>query len=206
MTEPTIFIVDDDLSVRRGLARLVRAAGMTTESFSSAGEFLAAERHDAAGCMVLDVQMPDMTGPELHEELNKAEHCMPVIFLSAHGDVQTTARVMKRGAVDFLTKPVDKDDLFEAIRVALAKDAANRMRRAEIASVQERIKQLTSREREVATYVITGMPNKQISVELGIAEDTVKIHRGRVMQKLGAASVVELVRVCDRANIAPASA
>jgi len=204
MSEATVFIIDDDPSARRGLTRLVSAAGMNAESFASAGDFLASGRCGGPGCIVLDVRMPGMSGPELQAELGKAEYCMPIIFLSAHGDIPTTAGAMKRGAVDFLTKPVDRDDLLEAIRLSLVKDAENRAQRAEISSVQTRFTKLTPREYQVMTYVIGGMLNKQIATTLGIAEDTVKIHRGRVMQKLGIESVAELVRLCDRAGIAPA--
>ena len=203
MSEPTVFIIDDDPSARRGITRLVRAAGMNVESFDSAKGFLAFEKREGPGCIVLDVRMPEMTGPELQEELNKAEVSLPIIFLSAHEDVSTAAEAMKKGAVDFLLKPVDRDDLLGAIRVSLAKDAENRAQRAEIIVVQEHIKTLTPREYEVMTYVIAGMLNKQIAAELGISEETVKIHRGRVMQKLGVASVAELVRLCEKANIAP---
>lgn len=203
MSEPTVFIIDDDPSARRGLTRLVRAAGMNAESFASAEDFLASGKYAGPGCIVLDVRMPDMTGPELQEELGEAEYCMPIIFLSAHGDVPTTARTMKKGAVDFLTKPVDRDDLLEAIRVSLARDAENRAQRAESSSIREHIKTLTPREHEIMTYVITGMLNKQIAFELDISEETVKIHRGRVMQKLGIVSVAELVRLCEKAGIAP---
>ncbi len=204
MSEPTIFIIDDDPSARRGLTRLVRAAGMNVEPFASAGDFLASELCGGPGCIVLDVRMPEMTGPELQEELGKAEYCMPIIFLSAHGDVPTTARAMKKGAVDFLTKPVDRDDLLGAIRLSLAKDAENRAQRAENSSIHKQIKSLTPREHEIMTYVITGMLNKQIAFELDISEETVKIHRGRVMHKLGLESVAELVRLCEKAGIAPA--
>jgi FixJ family two-component response regulator len=204
MSEPTVFIIDDDPSARRGITRLVRAAGMNAESFASAREFLVSERRAGPGCVVLDVRMPGMTGPELQEELEKAEYCMPIIFLSAHADVPTAAHAMKKGAVDFLTKPVDRDDLLEAIRLSLAKDADNRARQAENRSIDEHIKRLTPREHEVMTYVITGMRNKQIAFELDISEETVKIHRGRVMQKLGIDSVAELVRICEKAGIAPA--
>ena len=203
MSEPTVFIIDDDPSARRGLTRLVRAAGMNAESFASAEDFLASGKYAGPGCIVLDVRMPDMTGPELQEELGEAEYCMPIILLSAHGDVPTTARTMKKGAVDFLTKPVDRDDLLEAIRVSLARDAENRAQRAESSSIREHIKTLTPREHEIMTYVITGMLNKQIAFELDISEETVKIHRGRVMQKLGIVSVAELVRLCEKAGIAP---
>ena len=204
MSEPTVFIIDDDRSARRGLTRLVRAAGMNVESFALAGDFLNSGKSDGPGCIVLDVRMPEMTGPELQDELGKIDYSMPIIFLSAHGDVETTAETMKKGAVDFLTKPVDREDLLEAIRVSLAKDAENRAQRAELSSINERINALTPREYEVMTYVTTGMLNKQIAAELGISEETVKIHRGRVMQKLGIVSVAELVRLCEKAGITPA--
>ena len=204
MTDPTVFIIDDDPSAREGLTRLVRASGMNAESFASATDFLASERGAGPGCIVLDVKMPEMTGPELQEELDKTEYCLPIIFVSAYGDVPTVARAMKKGAVDFLTKPVDRDDLLEAIRLSLAKDVANRARRAEIGSTHERIKTLTPREHEVMTHVIAGLLNKQIAAELRVEEDTVKIHRGRVMRKLGIKSVAGLIHFCERAGIAPA--
>jgi len=204
MSEPTVFIIDDDQSARLGITRLVRAAGMNAESFASAGDFLTTGRSDGPGCIVLDVRMPEMTGPELQEELDRADYCMPIIFLSAHGDVPTTAKAMKKGAVDFLTKPVDKDDLLEAIRISLAKDAEKCTQRAESNFMSEHIKRLTPREYEIMTYVITGMLNKQIAFELNISEETVKIHRGRVMQKLEIVSVAELVRLCGKVGIAPA--
>ncbi len=204
MSEPTVFVVDDDPSARRGLTRLIRAAGLMAESFASAEDFLASGKHTGPGCMVLDVRMPEMTGPELQEELGKAEYSMPIIFLSGHGDVPTAAQAMKMGAVDFLTKPVDRDDLLEAIRVSLAKDAESRVQRAENSSFRERVKTLTRREHEVMTYVITGMLNKQVAAELEISEETVKVHRGRVMQKLGIGSIAELVRMCEKIGILPA--
>ena len=148
--------------------------------------------------------MPDMSGPELQEELGHAESCMPIIFLSGHGDVATTARTMKRGAVDFLTKPVDREDLLEAIRLSLAKDEENRAQLIERNSIRERIERLTPREREIMTYVITGILNKQIAAELDISEETVKIHRRHVMQKLEATSVADLVRLSEKAGIDPA--
>lgn len=202
---PAVFIVDDDPSARSGLTRLVRVAGFATESFRSAADFLAAGRSDEPGCIILDVQMPGMTGPELQEALAQLDCGLPIIFLSAHGDVPTTANAMKKGAVDFLTKPVDRDDLLAAIERALTADAERRSAQADVAELTQRIAALTPREHEVMTYVITGMLNKQIAGELGIAEDTVKIHRGRVMQKLGIVSVAELVRLCEKLNISPAS-
>jgi FixJ family two-component response regulator len=204
MSEPTVFIIDDDPSARRGLTRLVRTAGMKAESFRSARDFLDLENRDGPGCIVLDVRMPEMTGPELQEELAKAEYCLPIVFLSAHADVPTTARAMKRGAVDFLTKPVDRDDLLGAIRASLEKDAENRTQWAEKDSIHEDLGRLTPREREVMTWVITGLLNKQIAGEMKISEGTVKVHRGRIMRKLDIDSVAGLVRLCEKAGIAPA--
>ena len=203
MSDPTVFVIDDDPSARRGVTRLLRTAGVNVESFASAKEFLASGEREGPGCIILDVRMPEMTGPELQEELSKADYSMPIIFLSAHGDVPMTAQAMKKGAVDFLTKPVDRDDLLGAIRRSLAKDAENHNQRAEQDALDEHIRTLTPREHEVMTYVIAGMLNKQIAVELRITEDTVKVHRGRVMHKLGIVSVAELVRLCEKSGIAP---
>jgi RNA polymerase sigma factor (sigma-70 family) len=203
MIEPTVYIIDDDPSVRKGLTRLLEAAGMLTESFASAKDFLGIASIDKPGCIVLDVQMPEMTGPELQEELGKMEFSIPIIFLSAHGDVPITAKAMKKGAVDFLTKPVDGNDLIAAIHISLENDRANRHRKAESDVIHENINALTPREHEVMTYVISGMLNKQIAGALNISQETVKIHRGRVMQKLGIASVAELVRLCETVGIAP---
>ena len=204
MSEPTIFIIDDDPSVRKGLTRLVTASGMNTESFASAREFLDSGNLDSPGCIILDVQMPGMTGPELQEELGNTSYGLPIIFLSAHGDVPTTASAMKKGAVDFLTKPVDGPQLLEAIRLSLEKDAENRRQRKISSEINTRLSSLTAREYEVMTYVITGMLNKQIAGEMNISEETVKIHRGRVMHKLEIVSVAELVRICEKIGIVPA--
>ena len=182
---------------------MIRAAEWQAEAFCSATEFLASEHRRGPGCIVLDIKMPGMTGPELQEALSNAECCLPIIFLSGHGDVPTTAEAMKRGAVDFLTKPVDREDLLAAIRVSLAKDAECREARAEVVSIRERIVTLTPREHEIMTYVITGMLNKQIATELGISVETVKIHRGRVTEKLGTESVAELVRLTESAGVKP---
>jgi FixJ family two-component response regulator len=204
MSAPTVYIVDDDPSALTGLTRLINAAGFKAESFESAKDFLASGNLLGPGCVVLDVLMPEMTGPELQDELSRSEYCMPIIFLSAHGDVPTTAKVMKKGAVDFLTKPVDRDELLWVIRVSLAKDEEDRTKRDESLSINEHIKSLTPREYEIMTYVITGMLNKQIAAELFISEETVKIHRGRMMHKLEIVSVAELVHLCETVGIAPA--
>lgn len=206
MSEPTVFIVDDDLSARRGITRLVKAAGFKTEPFASAADFLESGKYVDPGCIILDVRMPEMTGPELQEKLYSEdfEFHLPIIFLSAHGDVPTTVKAMKMGAVDFLTKPVDVDELKKAIKLSLKKDAINRISQAELATVQEHLANLTKREMEVMKYVITGILNKQIAAELKISEETVKIHRGRVMRKLGIVSIVKLVHICELAGISPA--
>ena len=204
MSEQTVFIIDDDSSVRRGLSRLIKAAGLHAESYASAREFLDSGNLEKPGCVILDVQMPGMTGPELQKELNKTAYSIPIIFLSAHGDVTIATQTMKMGAVDFLTKPVDGNDLIEVILISLEKDRVNRNQKTESAVIHEKLKTLTLREHEVLTYVITGMLNKQIAGDLAISEETVKIHRGRVMKKLEIISVAELVHLCETIGIVPA--
>ena len=203
MSEPSVYIIDDDPSVRTGLTRIVKAAGINAESFESAGDFLSSDKCKEHGCIILDVHMPEMNGPELQEKLVETGCSMPIIFLSAHSDVPTTAKTMKKGAVDFLEKPVDQEDLLAAIRVALEQDQETRTKRTEYNTILKHIKTLTPREHEVMTFVITGMLNKQIAAEMDISEETVKIHRGRVMQKLGIVSVAELVRICEKVGISP---
>ena len=161
MNEQTVFIIDDDLSAREGLTFLVQAAGLSVESFTSAKEFLDSGKVDGPGCIILDVRMPEMTGPELQEILTGAKYSMPIIFLSAHGDVPTTAKAMKKGAVDFLTKPVDKDNLLEAIQVSFVKDSENRNQLAESSTVKDLLETLSPREHQIMTYVITGMLYKK---------------------------------------------
>ena len=202
--EPTVFIIDDDLSARRGLSRLVRAAGFHVEAFASAREFLEAPPHNGPGCIVLDVRMPGLSGLDLQAKMNKAEYSMPIIFVSGHGDVPMTAHAMKEGALDFLTKPVDRDHLLNAIQAALERDRVGRQEHAELETLRARLARLTPREFEVMTFVLTGQLNKQIAYELGITEDTVKIHRGRMMMKMGVVSVAELVRLTQKAGVKPA--
>jgi len=201
---PTVFIVDDDPSARRGLARLVRAAGFNVEAFSSAREFLASSHGDGPGCIVLDVKMPGLGGLDLQAEMNKAECSMPIIFVSGYGDVPMTAQAMKEGALDFLPKPVDRDQLLNAIQVGLERDRVGREEHAELRTIRARLTRLTAREFEVMTFVLAGLLNKQIAYELGIAEDTVKIHRGRVMSKMDVVSVAELVPLTQKAGVKPA--
>jgi len=204
MNEPTVYIVDDDFSALRGLTRLVRAAGLYAESFTSAKDFLASDKHKRPGCIVLDFRMPNMSGIELQKELCKEEQCMPIIFLSGHADIPTATQALKAGAIDFLTKPVDKNDLMNAIHLSFEKDRENLIQKAESTLIREKIKMLTPREYEVMTYVIKGMLNKQIAGEMIISEETVKIHRGRVKQKLEIVSVAELVYLCHKVGIIPA--
>lgn len=199
--EAKVFIIDDDVSARRGLARLVQALGYTAAPFDSAAAFLASPESRDPGCLLLDVRMPGMTGPELQQKLLEEGRGLPVIFLSAYGDVPTVATAMKRGAVHFLTKPVDRDDLAKAVREALDIMAQQLERDAGQEAGRHKVAALTPREREVMTYVITGRLNKQIAADLGVTEDTVKIHRSRMMQKLGIYSVAGLVRLCDLLGI-----
>jgi len=201
---PTVFLIDDDPSVRRGLSRLIRVAGFNVQAFASAGDFLTSPHDEGPGCIVLDVKMPGLSGPDLQVEINKAEYTMPIIFISGHGNVPTTAQAMKEGALDFLTKPIDRDLLLKAIRAALNKDRASREAHAELQQIRAKLDKLTPREFEVMRFVVAGLLNKQIAYELGIAEDTVKIHRGRMMSKMDVVSVADLVRLTQKAGVEPA--
>jgi FixJ family two-component response regulator len=203
---PTVFIIDDDPSALKGLSRVVLAAGMRVEAYGSALEFLERKHYDGNGCILLDVEMPGLNGLQLQEELVKADYSMPIIFVSGRANVQMTARAMKKGAVDFLTKPVDRDHLLTAIHESLARDRENRKSLSVKAMVRDRLATLTPREYEVMTFVITGMLNKQIAYDLEIAEDTVKIHRGRMMRKMKVDSVAELVRLTEMAGVKPIEA
>jgi FixJ family two-component response regulator len=194
-------IVDDHPSVRKGLTRLVKSAGYRVEVFESASEFLARPHQEDPCCMVLDVRMPGLTGLELQEALATAGRSISIVFLSGHGDVPSSVKAMKRGAVDFLTKPVDARELLGAIERAVAKTATVQRVQAGAADVQGRLTTLTPREAQVFALVVTGMLNKQIAAELGIVEKTVKVHRARVMEKMRAGSLAELVRLADRAGI-----
>ena len=202
-TDATIFIVDDDPSVRKSLLRLICSAGWQGEAFASAQEFLAQAAFARVGCVVLDVRMPGMTGPELRDLMAAQEISLLVIFLTGHGDIPTGVDAMKKGAVDFLQKPVNDDVLLQAIQQALERHAAAQIHRQELERIQVCLLSLTPREREVLEYVIGGWLNKQIAAELAISEKTVKVHRGSVMRKMDVQSVAELVRQCETAGIAP---
>jgi len=201
-----VFVVDDDEAVRRSLVRLLRSAGLTVESFASAGEFLARDGYDGVGCIVLDVRMPDLDGMGLQARLADEGLDLPIAFLTGHGDIPMSVRAMKRGAFDFLTKPVDEDVLLTTVRQALLGHRAARVDRLEAEALRARVGTLTPREKEVLRCVIAGARNKQIAHNLGIAEHTVKIHRGRVMKKLRVTTVTELVKACQQAGIEPTTA
>jgi len=196
--EPTVFIVDDDPAVLKSLSRLLRAIQFTVVTFGSPQEFL--ERHDphTPGCLVLDVAMPGLNGLELQEALRVKGSAIPIIFLTGHGDIPMSVQAMKGGALDFLTKPVRDEDLLKAVEAALEKDRAEQQSRAELDDVQERLATLTPREREVLNHVVSGQLNKQIAYDLGTVEQTIKVHRARVMEKMKVNSVAELVRLTER--------
>lgn len=192
-----VFIVDDDPDVRDSLSRLVRAAGFEVECFEGADAFLADWREDRPGCLVTDIRMPGMTGLELQERMRSEGSSIPTIVLTGHGDVPGAVRALKGGALDFLQKPYEPDVLLVRIAEALEEDARTRKARERAAEVEARLSQLTPREREVMSLVVEGKANKVIAIDLGISERTVELHRGRVMHKLGARSVPDLIRKVD---------
>ena len=203
--QPTVFVIDDDASMRRALSYLLAAAGYKVETFSSAKAFLTRENYEGVGCILLDVRMPGLSGMELQEKLIRSAYSMPIIFLTGHGEVAMGVQAMKKGAVDFLTKPCDDEQLLAAIRTAIEKALQARAHFEEAKEIHSRIELLTPREKEILRYVITGMLNKQIAARLGIAEITVKIHRGRIMEKLSTESVADLVRLAEKAGIEPSA-
>ena len=200
----TTFLVDDDPAVLNAITRLLNAAGYRTKSFSSPQEFLSAHDPSIPGCAIIDLVMSELDGLHLQQALLETGSERPIIFLSGKGDVSTSVSAMKAGAVDFLTKPVKREALFSAVVRAAKVDALSRLKRDESKSIGDRLATLTHREREVLEYVIAGRLNKQIAASLGTVEKTVKVHRGRMMSKLGVKSVADLVRRADKAGIVPA--
>lgn len=204
---PTVFIVDDDPSICRSLSRMVRQAGMEARTFASAEEFLRSQVEPMShpACLVADLQMPGLSGLELQSELAARSMPFPVIFISGNGDIPSTVQAMKQGAVTFLSKPYDNEDLLRAIAEALEKHRALLAADSKVRAIEERMSELTEREREVMSWVITGALNKHIAAALHIVEKTVKVHRARVMEKMQVSSVAELVRLCDVVGFAAAA-
>lgn len=195
---PTIFVVDDDASVREALGNLLESVGFNTELFGSTEQFRSTARPDAPSCLVLDVRLPGANGLDFQQALERAGIFIPIIFITAHGDVPMASRALKAGAVEFLMKPFQKDELLAAIHQALERDRTQRIEYAEFAVLQSRFHELTSREREVLELVVSGLTNKEIGNKLGISEVTTKMHRGQVMRKMSAASLADLVRMSDK--------
>lgn len=195
--DPIVFVVDDDRRVREALSSLIESAGLRVTAYGSAGEFLEAEKPDAPACLVLDLQLPGLSGLELQRELADTNG-PPIIFITGHGDIPSSVRAMKAGAIEFLPKPFGDEELLAAIDAALALDRKGRRERAELAELQKHYALLTPREREVLPFVVAGLANKQTAAELGTSEITIGVHRGQIMRKMGARSLAELVRMADK--------
>src|ERR1700693_6295913 len=200
MNEPAsiVFVVDDDPSIRRALKRLIESVGLYVELFGSAAEFTNSTHPDVVSCLILDIRLPGISGLDLQHKLAEAKTLIPIIFISAHGDVPMTVRAMNAGAIEFLTKPFRDQDLLDAVQVALERDRTRRQREGENATLRERFESLSPREREVVALVVSGMLNKQIAAEIGTTENTVKVHRSRAMEKMQAQSLADLVKMVER--------
>ena len=200
---PTVFIVEDDRGMRQAIQNLVESVGLRVEAYATGQEFLQRKRTSDPSCLVLDVRLPQVSGLDLQRQLAQTGVQIPIIFITAHGDIPMSVRALKSGAVEFLTKPFRDQDLLDAIQQALQRDSAAREQQAEIHELNERYQSLTVREREVMTLVVSGMLNKQIAAEIGASEATGKVHRGHVMQKMEARSLVDLVRMADKLKLFP---
>jgi len=202
---PVVFVVDDDHRVREALSSLLSSAGFQVEVFGSAAEFLEFEKPDAPACLVLDLQLPGISGLELQQQLLDGD-AAPIIFISGHGDIPSSVRAIKAGAIEFLSKPFDDQELLRAIHAAIDQDRMARQKRSELVELQRRYKLLTPREREVLPFVVAGFANKQTGADLGTSEITIAVHRGQIMRKMAAKSLAELVRMADKLGIPPAAA
>lgn len=200
-TEPIVFVVDDDPSMRKALANLFRSVGLRAEVFGSARELLETELPDVASCLVLDIRLPGPSGLDFQAELAKADIQIPIIFMTGHGDIPMTVKAMKAGAIDFLTKPFRDQDMLDAVATAIERDRTRRKDQKAVAELRAVFETLTTRERDVFALVASGLMNKQIAAEIGLAEITVKIHRGHLMRKMGARSLADLVRMAEMLGI-----
>lgn len=196
-----VYIIDDDESVREGVADLLRSIGHTVRSFRSAQEFLDSDRDDLPGCIVLDVRLPGPSGLEFQRTLIKSDIPLPVVFVSGHGDIAMSVRAMKSGAVEFLTKPLHEQQLLDAVQAGIERDRARRRQAKAVGELQQRFHSLTPREREIFTLIVAGRRNKQIAAELDLSEMTIKVHRSQITRKMAASSVVDLVRMADKLGI-----
>jgi FixJ family two-component response regulator len=193
-----VYVVDDDISVREALASLIGSVSLNVECFASPQDFLRRRSRDGPSCLVLDVRMPGVSGLELQRELARTAQPIPIIFISGHGDIPMAVEAMKAGAIEFLAKPFRDEDLLDAIRQALERDQAARARRAELARIHGRYAQLTARQRQIATKIVEGRLNKQIAAELHLSENTIKVHRRRIMERMGAGNVATLVHLMEQ--------
>ena len=200
---PIVFVVDDDHRIREALSSLISSVGLRVAVFESAAEFLESEKPDAPACLVLDLQLPGSSGLELQQQLLTGD-APPIVFISGHGDIPSSVRAIKAGAIEFLSKPFDDQELLQAIDAAINQDKVARQKRSELVELQRRYNLLTPREREVLPFVVAGFPNKQTGADLGTSEITIGVHRGQIMRKMAAKSLAELVRMADKLGIARA--